>query len=297
MQAELGHVAISLREYNKQVHFGAITTMGKEDKLRHVRRIALVSDADAAVLAIPEIDNHRLDWLKATGRLQEKRLMAEDGTGSCIVANFYGLPGASSCAATHKQNETMLLAAVLRSQDFKEEPYYLFGDFNISIEGSAVLTKSIQGGIIFDLASEWAPAGQGPTPTFRREGVSQGMQGSGTTRIDFAMANYVGSHIVDAVNFLWDESSGFDHVAIQVDIDLKGTKQEIYKLKKPPKIDVELIKQSNYPKDYVVEVYERVWGHFEDKFQTAIDKEELQAAHNIWCEAMELFLNELQPTR
>ena len=67
----------------------------------------------------------------------------------------------------------------------------------------------------------------GPGPTFRRHGVCKGMEGSGVTRIDTVLANGIGAATVAQVEYVWDNSCLFDHVAIKAALSVESMQQNV----------------------------------------------------------------------
>ena len=51
-----------------------------------------------------------------------------------MIANLYGIAGASSDDDTKRDNDNLIAMAIARMMMFKEVPYYLCTDANISSE-------------------------------------------------------------------------------------------------------------------------------------------------------------------
>ena len=57
-----------------------------------------------------------------------------------------------------------------------------------------------------------------PPPTFKADGVVEGMEGSGVTRLDTIIANGVATHAIDAIGYDYHHGKGFDHVPLNLKI-------------------------------------------------------------------------------
>ncbi len=162
-----------------------------------------------------------------SGRWMEVRTPIKGGSCCLNTACFYGVAGANSYPAKHKQNEQLLARAVKRAIDFKDEPYLLVGDLNVEPESSPSVAAAIEAGLLVDVGHTWAEEvvekdGQAlkvPHPTYRNGVPEPGMSGPNTSRIDVVLANPAAVAAVRAFDLRWDPSQE-KHVPIQVLLDV-----------------------------------------------------------------------------
>lgn len=283
----------TLRSFNKMIKHGNTRNIA-HDGSRRGRRVATIASTPTQLISDPPpIYDKNYDYLTMTGRWQEFFVPMEDGNGGIHVANVYGYSGASSIADAKRANEVLLAAAVLRSMDYKRSPYFIFGDINVQPDQSQVLAQAFRIGILHDLAAEWADDGQ-PTPTFCRDSVMQGMTGSGTTRIDVALANDTGAAMVTDLSYDWDEAAGFDHVPTRVTLCADAVHYVHYLLAKSRPTNLGDVKQHKWTYHDKQVLYRSVWKNFHQEYYEAIHQKRPQAAHTTWCMAMQAYLTQIQ---
>ena len=91
-----------LREANLQVRFGDAEHIGDEST-RQAR--TLVATKNDCVLLDSQITDPELLHLQRSGRWKETTLFLEDGRSCMVVANLYGLPDASTSAASKRKTK------------------------------------------------------------------------------------------------------------------------------------------------------------------------------------------------
>ena len=134
-----------------------------------------------------------------------------DGDKFIIVASLYGFSGASQDPSVAKRNDELLRAAALRCATFTTTPYFIGTDANADPQICRAWRELLDKGMIYDLPYEWADGT--PGFTYRNEGVYDGMDGPGITRIDTIISNEVGSQLATDIKYCWDTSGANDHVA------------------------------------------------------------------------------------
>ena len=103
---------------------------------------------------------------------------------------------------------------------FGNTPYYLTGDMNVIISKSGAIQKFIQAGFVVDLPRVWTPTEEEEAQlTFSP--LQYHTTGEGTSRIGTVLSNYTGSLSVIAVDYLYELGNGFDHLPIQITLDLQ----------------------------------------------------------------------------
>ena len=68
-------------------------------------------------------------------------------------------------------------------------------------------------------------------PTYRKEGVYEGMSGKGVTRIDTVLTNEAGKNLVKGVDYKYTRAALYDHVALEVTLDAEAAQQKARKAK------------------------------------------------------------------
>ena len=114
------------------------------------------------------------------------------------------------------------------------------------------------------------------------------MQGKGVTRIDAGLANHTGARCVDGVDYLWDDSQGFDHVKIKISLNLTAFYGFAWFLTKPRIIDLTCF-QDTKPEDYT-DLFEHIWQPYEAPFRSALARKDVEEVHQLWCRVAEGFL-------
>ena len=120
-----------------------------------------------------------------------------------------------------------------RAAQFSTTPYFLCSDLHQDPRYSGPVQAVLQEGILSDLAADWAGSENNTMPTFRREGVYNGMSGQGTTRIDVVPANAVASATVTDVSTVWDNTAMFDRAPISVTLSTEVMQQDVTRAGRP----------------------------------------------------------------
>lgn len=246
--------------------------------------------------AVTYSDQHTVE-LAESGRWIERLIPVEDGHTFIIIASLYRISGASG---------ELIISAMHRAAQFSTTPYFLCSDLNQDPRDSGPIQAVLEEGILSDLAADWAGAEANTTPTFRREGVYKGMNGPGTTRIDVILANAVASAAVTDVSTVWDCTAVFDHTPIAVTLSTEVMQQDVMRAGRPIGIVSDkhcyALKEgmSRYERDarkkQAEHSYKAVAKVFEKNFNEAIDRENVEDAHRIWCLVAEMWLYLAQET-
>ena len=170
------------------------------------------------------------------------------------------------------------------------------GDFNVNPRQSKVLHHAMAAGLVHDIGADWAANRSEPQATFYRQGVYEGMQGKGTTRIDAILGNKAAAHLVSAVNYHWDHSMGYDHVRVSVTLSCQAFVQPMCIIGKPQPIYIEDITQSRWHQDAKTELWTAVWAKYVDEFDACEGDDMLEDCHLCRCRAATEYLCKLQST-
>ncbi len=167
------------------------------------------------------------------------------------------------------------------------------GDINVDPERSPAIAEAVDAGLLIDVGHMWAATVEGdvegevrkvPEPTFSPKGPAPGMEGPGVSRIDVILANPVAAAAIVGFHLRWDLTQ-VDHVPIQVDLKVGrlAAMQVIQKTRG-------LVRTDGVPPEWHVD-WDRATGHVLGKygpdFQSALDKRELDRAHELWNEIAE----------
>ena len=166
-----------------------------------------------------------LMYLRASGRWMECMIPVGDGSKQIIVAILYGISGANTDNPKYEENERLIAAALIRMNTYKDIAYYICTDINVEPSKSEVLTKAREAGLAYDIVADFFEGK--PPPTFKADGVFEGMAGTGVTRLDTIIANGVATHAIDTIGYDYQHGKGFDHVPLNLKINEEKFKDEI----------------------------------------------------------------------
>ena len=218
------------RNAGRKLAFGKSTQLAK-DGSSFGRRVAISSRT--AEMYDLKIDGDDLHVLELSGRWIEKLIPVGNGDRFVINAIFCGIAGASSDSEKARENERLLATALSRMLQFKDTPYFLAMDGNISPSCSKTISAATNEGLVHDLPRDWAQDADNVQCTFFRDKIiEQDKTGKGITRIDTILANHPASQLVEDVNYGWTQSKGFDHLMIIALIDLDVINMKSLQLKK-----------------------------------------------------------------
>lgn len=150
-----------------------------------------------------------------------------------------------------------------------------------------------KGCVLHDVAKDWA-MNDDPPPTYRKEGVHEGMSGVGTTRIDAILANQPAACMVHHISYNWEDGAGFDRVPIQVTLNMEALHVTMLTAAKSRPTNIADIKAHKWQPTDKHALYSRIWNKFKGRFEQAIEDKSPQQAHTVWCEALEEYLTQLQ---
>ena len=129
--------------------------------------------------------------------------------GHMVVAVLYGYSGASAEDAVYQQNEQLLAHAYLRMRQLNSVQYFLCTDLNVNPSKSKVVSRAITDHHVYDIVDQ-AYAGAPPN-TYKKGSISEGMEGTGSTRIDTVLTNAAAANACDLVTCLFKDFTVFDH--------------------------------------------------------------------------------------
>jgi len=281
-----------------QRHYGNVVDISHEEGKRRGRRVATMVNAAQDNAIHMQTDEEDYKFLMDSGRWVEITLPTSEKGHFFTIANFYGIAGASQSQKSHeyKENERLAAAAGRRAASMPKHPYFLFGDFNVNIQHSKVLSALIEQQLIFDVGAEWTKQGEQPQNTFSREGISPGMTGSGKTRIDYVFANEIAIRIIKNFEYLFDQTHGYDHLPIRITLDIEAFMQILTVLGKPNPVNINAYDPKIHTPEIKAEIWSCIWQDKELRFEDAIAAKNVDKVHTIWCEALEEFLHTLLPT-
>ena len=136
-----------------------------------------------------------------------------------MVATLYELSGANQSQQKYNNNETLIAAALVRMLSFANIPYYLTEYVSVIISKPSAIQKFIQAGLVVDLPRAGTPTEEEAQLTFSP--LQCNAKGEGTSRIDTVLSNYTGSISVISVEYLYELGIGFDHLPIQITLELQ----------------------------------------------------------------------------
>ena len=190
------------------------------------------------------------------------------------------------------ENARLLNIALARAIQFRNTPYFLIGDINVDPATSISIKTCVTLGLITDVARDRAHDNEDVQSTFCRQGVTIGMSGPGTTRIDVILSNRCGGSCIENLEYLWKESTGYDHVMMAVTLSMDAFSAKALQLTKPIKINLddilELLKQKKL--NDLEHLLRNHWSLYAAAFDDYINNKDINGAHRIWCLAMETFL-------
>jgi hypothetical protein len=279
------------------IHWGKGGPISKDGHTRWGRRTCIMvqSDIKAKDISIDADDNTQ--YLHSTGRWVERLLPVKDGSEQVIVACLYGVSGASGKQSEYEENERLVAAAIARKAQFGDVPYIIATDLNVNPDKSETLQKAIDAQITYDIVKD--AHGGSPPMTFCRQGVHEGMQGSGVTRIDAFLINTAACHVFNKVRYDYRSGKTFDHVPINLTLSLEKFEDYIKVASRPAELNVTSLTGMKMGErkrtiEHRQSRFTEVWARHAARFRTMIDTQDLEGAHNIWCLAAETFLWELQ---
>ena len=125
------------------------------------------------------------------------------------------------------------------------------------------------------------------------------MSGPGTTRIDVVLANTIASAAVKGVETIWERAILFDHTPIRVRLSIRAMTQLVQRPGRPIGIDADKFRYQKNAKSpaereqiakEAAADFDIIWKHFKPGFDKAIDDEDIDEAHKVWCLGCELWL-------
>ena len=173
--------------------FSQAICIAKETATKIGRRAAILCKGLAIPSQTAPKDDPTCQALEATGRWVEVQIPYGNGNNHFNVASAYGYSGASSGGDDQLKNETLFSLVTARTKQLKTTPFYVGTDTNIDPDTDDVIKPAMQNGLLKDLPKDWFPDRK-PPATFLREGVYEGMTGTGTSRIDTIFTNFAGGH-------------------------------------------------------------------------------------------------------
>jgi exonuclease III len=260
------------------------------------RRVAMLIKNPVEILRRENMDamgDSNLMYLRASGRWMECMIPVGDGSKQIIVATLYGISGANTDNPKYEENERLIAAALIRMNTYKDIAYYICTDINVEPSRSEVLTKAREACLAYDLVAVFLEGK--PPPTFKADGVVEGMTGTGVTRLDTIIANGVATHAIDTIGYDYQHGKGFDHVPLNLKINEEKFKDEIETPTMPSALTLRTLTgmtQGERNKTLKEEAtwFGEIWQLHKQEFENALHERNVEEAHRLWCLAAEQFL-------
>lgn len=217
-----------------------------------------------------------------------------DPDAEIIIANLYGVSGASGNSQLREDNERLLKGALIRMAQMKDVPYILTADANVDPKDSEAIQKSTKSGLAVDVFNE--AYGGDPPMTYRKDGILPEMvKEGGVTRIDLILCNQAAAHACVKFEHRYGAARGFDHVPLQLGLNYARFDDDINVAIQPvklPRCNLENLtcEQRGKIEESRRKAFEQVWLRYKDDFDKAINEKQLDLAHTIWCNAAQSFL-------
>ena len=145
-----------MEEYGADIHLANATELSSNKGQRKGHRVAIVTKGIGKVTTKTRYEEDaNYNMLMDSGRWMEMCIPIEGGNQYIVVANLYGISGASGDDDIKRDNDNLIAMAIARMMMFKNVPYYLCTDANISKEESDILKGTIREGIVHDIFAEW----------------------------------------------------------------------------------------------------------------------------------------------
>lgn len=217
-----------------------------------------------------------------------------DPDAEIIIANLYGISGASGNSQLREDNERLLKGALIRLAQMKDVPYILTADANVDPKNSEAIQKTINAGIAVDVFND-AYGGE-PPMTYGKDGILPEMvKEGGVTRIDVILCNQPAAHACVDFEHRYGAARGFDHIPLQLGLDYAKFDDDINVAIQPAKLPQCDLEQRTCERRRKIEEtrskgFEQAWLRYKDDFDKAIVEKQLDRAHTLWCNAAESFL-------
>ncbi len=227
--------------------------------------------------------------LHATGRWTKVCTTIGQGRGILTTATIYGISGANSSPKAMKHNEILLSQAISLLIKAGDQPYIIMGDINVEPEASPAVSAAVDSGLLVDVghlfASKTGIDEQGlavkcPEPTFDKKGPMPGMEGTGVSRIDVALANPAAVSAIKSFDLRWDLVQ-VDHVPIQITLNVGDLDEPDVVQRTRGDVNTDGAPQPD--DDRWDAAYQRAFGMYGHDLQGALDGEDVDAAHKAWC--------------
>ena len=119
------------------------TNISRDGLSRYGRRAAILTKLPGVPHDISDYANSNCAYLLASGRWLGRLIPTGNGRHHMIVASLYGISQASVDSYTTKQNEALLVAAVVRMDHIRDVPSFLCSDLNDDPARSEVSCNAI----------------------------------------------------------------------------------------------------------------------------------------------------------
>lgn len=181
--------------------------------------VALFARKHMNLQAVPVGDSKVRQRLYESGRWTHGIIPFGNGRQVLHCMSIYGFAGAGGSLAIAEKNETFLTDVVLSIQELgNEAPLFLFGDFNIDVSSSEVLSHATSGELLYDLGSDLGP-------TFL---PSHGKP----RRLDAILSTKAATSTVQGIHLL--DSTGLPgHFPVSMNVNISPFTDHILRIRRP----------------------------------------------------------------
>eukprot|EP00435_Cladocopium_sp_Y103_P066693 s395_g29.t1 len=226
--------------------------------------VALFARKHMNLQAVPVGDSKVRQRLYESGRWTHGIIPFGNGRQVLHCMSIYGFPGSAGSPDIAEKNEAFLSDVVLSIQELGvEAPLFLFGDFNIDVSSSEVLSQAISGELLFDLGRDLGP-------TFL---PSHGKP----RRLDAILSTKTASTAIKGIDTL--DSTGLPgHFRVLANVNILPFTDDILRIRRP----------AMFPKH--IRFNESCLQHVLEKFPESTDSS-VDSLYNNFSKCAELYLS------
>ena len=104
------------------------------------------------------------------------------------------------------------------------------------------------------------------------------------------LSNQPGAGAVTSIEYLYELGTDYDHLPIGINLDIEAFHQAKRVLPKHYPINYSNIKAHEWNGEQRSNTWALVWAPRKHRFEEQIKNDDVQGAHDTWCEALEHFL-------
>ena len=216
-----------------------------------------------------------------TGRWHSVVVKVNKGGMLLHVVTVYGFPGASDGGEAAFQNESLLRKVFDEASTLGDVPVLVCGDFNTSLESSAVLGEMVASG-------QWCDGAYTFSAVSETELEHTYSAFGGTSRIDMVFLNKAATRCFQKCQVIPVPEGGIKrHKPVQCDLSLDIGKEfatQIPKVRKLPEGNVAL------SQDEIAALESTAISAYIDEFSEALEHKDTETMWRSWCHMAEQFL-------